>query len=507
MVSRTPPPLNSLAGRQNLPGIQTGFAAAGLILLLVLAAQLLFPLSLGPRVVLEPWLLTEGFALYSDVVDQHEPALPTGVALFVRIGLPPVSAARLVFLLIHIATLSLLYPAAEKLAGRGAGLAALILYGAMTPVIVQGKLWYDMAMAPWLLLSALCLVRDERSGVHGSGWMFLAGLMLGVSFLFKQHTVFVFGAVLAWLVDRIRPRTAAWMRDAALVSAGFVLLPLGHLLWRWRAGTLGDHFHWCWGINDRYLDLALLRPTRLQALEMLPIALLVFFSLTFRSDAKHRLVLALILGGALLAFPRYAHFHLAACFPFLCIAGARFLIEGLNRHGTIAAGMCRAGIPRLLGMALVVLPAIFTTYPWLFIGRGLQVLLEYDNLAPVSALIRARQPEGRTMVVFPADEATSNLHVLAGRLPPGYWLLTYPWYIESRVEDRLIDGLGKTDLVVIFPGRELQGNLPETYMNRYYRAILEQFPHEEPFEWAQGRGVLRFRVAPTVDPDSVTTPP
>ncbi len=460
-----------------------------LICVLVWAADSLFPVSLGPRVVLEPWLLASGFQIYTDVVDQHEPALPVLVELLIRAGLTPISAANFLFLLIQFVTLVLLYFASERVK-TGSGLLSLLLYGAMAPRIIQGKLWYDMAMAPLLIAAAMTLFHNPLC--QKASRFFYAGVFLGGAFLVKQHVIAVVAMVMVWLALEYGIRAA--MALCFRTGLGFALLPALHLFWRWKTGSLAAYFHWCWFINDRYLDLASLAPQPHEVIAILPLMLLVFLSIFLWKQPGYRLVLTMGAGAANLAFPRYAPFHLAAAFPFFVISAAGVVIESMKDDGAFTRMLVKFRLSRLVLTSGIVCIALSTAHPWRSAGNRVRIL-EYDNLAPVSELVRSRLAPGKRMAIFPEDEATSNLYVQSQRLPPGYWLLTYPWYIEDGVQARLIQGLSKVDLVVFFPGRELQGRLPEKYMSLYYQAIQQQFPIEESFQWEQGKGILRLRKA------------
>lgn len=461
-------------------------ANAALISFLLIAFVCWFPLSLGPRVVLEPYLLTQGFSHYTDIVDQHEPALTEVVVLLIRAGLSPIAAAKAAFLAIQGAVLVALLLVGRRF-GEWVGVLAVLVYGASAPGIVQGKLWYDMAMGPLLVAAAAFLIGPSPPRPRRS---VLAGLALGLAFLVKQHAVVTIGLVLVWLILEwgVREGLPAAIRLLAAASAP----PLAHLLWRLSTGSLRDYLHWCWFINDRYLNLAVLWPTRAQLVDLIPLVLLICLSLALWRDRAYRLMLLMAAGAAALAFPRYAHFHLAAALPLLSILAAMTVRESLRGNGIVAGLLEKMTIPRPAGTFIVIGLTFAIAHPWLKAGQAVRIE-EYDSLQPLGQILEHRLPEGSSMTIFPEDEAVSNLYIQAGRYPPGHWMLTYPWYIEKKIIDRLIADLSRVELVVLFPGRELQGRLPEDYMRPYYEAILEQFPVLEETSWEQGRVMLRTR--------------
>ena len=52
----------------------------GALLFQAYAYYFKLPLSLGPRVILQPWLLRHGFILYETAVDIHTPLMPLSIA-------------------------------------------------------------------------------------------------------------------------------------------------------------------------------------------------------------------------------------------------------------------------------------------------------------------------------------------------------------------------------------------------------------------------------------------
>jgi hypothetical protein len=56
-------------------------------------------------------------------------------------------------------------------------------------------------------------------------------------------------------------------------------------------------------------------------------------------------------------------------------------------------------------------------------------------LAPVVRVIA--RPED-TLFVLPETDNTPQLHELAGLMPPGTWVPTYPWLLRSGLADRLL---------------------------------------------------------------------
>lgn len=56
---------------------------SGLLIFQAYAYYYRLPLSLGPRVILQPWLLQHGFIMYENIVDMHSPLMPMILAALV----------------------------------------------------------------------------------------------------------------------------------------------------------------------------------------------------------------------------------------------------------------------------------------------------------------------------------------------------------------------------------------------------------------------------------------
>src|SRR5512133_2113246 len=91
-------------------------------------------LSLGPRVILQPWLLRQGYLLYEQIADEHSPL----VSLLLAAAAPLLpgdgpSLAKWALVLLLSATTLLVFWAGRRYGGSRAGLLAALFFVCWSP--------------------------------------------------------------------------------------------------------------------------------------------------------------------------------------------------------------------------------------------------------------------------------------------------------------------------------------------------------------------------------------
>ena len=81
----------------------------GLIIFEVWAYWSWLNLSLGPRVILQPWMLQNGFVPYEHIVDLHSPLMPMIIAALRQLEADGLKLAKLVLLSLITLTTVLTY--------------------------------------------------------------------------------------------------------------------------------------------------------------------------------------------------------------------------------------------------------------------------------------------------------------------------------------------------------------------------------------------------------------
>ena len=478
--------------------------AAGALCLTTAQAAAYFArldLSLGPRVIFQPWLVERGFVMYEQLADLHSPLMPLLLAalrplvpdglLLAKCAL--IALLSLTTLLACVAT----WRAAGGRAGALAGLGAAAFCVAWSRSFGFGKLWHESFLAPLVALLLLLpppLLAGAREYRRWRGaWLpvVLVGLLCGVALLVKQYAVVLAGLAALAAALPLHPWRAALAR-VALLAAAAALPVLAFALYQYlRAGTLAGTFYWIvlYAFTSGYRGETAQAPTPAQfailaqAGVLLPAAVAALLAAR-RQGAPlwRRLAWALALLGAasVPAYPRFELFHLQAALPALAFISALTLV--------VAWRACRAArgfvIGVVVGVALLAGAVALRPVQLALDPEHPQHINEYSDLVPLAETLRAHLSTGERIYLFPDDEATSNLYYLLGKEPPCFWIFHYPWYMLGPIQARIVATLeaAPPEWVVYFPNR--WGEPASTPQVTSY--IQAHYELAETLRWADG---------------------
>lgn len=466
---------------------------AGLLMFQAWSYVYRLPLSLGPRVVLEPWLLRQGFILYEQIADLHTPLLPLILSALLPLFPDALTCAKATLVvLISLSTL-LTFLMGRRTGGWLAGLWAAWFFVTWSPTIGFGKLWHETLLAPLYLL--LLLVYDPAAPRRPAWSSLLAGLLGGTAVLVKQHAAAVLAALVLWNAFtswRSRRSIPVVLRDAVLLVVAALLPVLALAIGlRARAGTLTGFWHWTvtYGLTSGYRSMAALGPDLPQvgmvvsSCLLLPAAILCLADLKRRGSALWlRLAwgLTVLVASSLTAYPRFHLFHLQAALPVLAWLSSMTLAHALHRENAgrlFATGTALA----LSGFWLVTAGAAYR--PALNVNQP-RPIWEYSTLVPLADEVRDAVGASSRVYIYPNDEATANLYYLLRCLPPRFWVFDYTWYAEARIQAKVVHALQEDppDWVIRLPGGlDAPGEASEIaqYLQEHYR-------RETRLRWEQG---------------------
>jgi len=440
---------------------------AGLSALVIFQAWAYFArmqLWLGPRVVLQPWLIARGFVMYRDIVDLHAPLMPLILSALVPwfrdgILLAQVAIASLV----SVSTL-LTFEIGRRTVGWIGGLWAAWCFVVWSPTFVFFKLWHESFLAPIYLLWLFFYNPSGKPRPFAQS--LLLGILGGAAVLIKQHAVVPFTAFVVWNVitrRHFRSPIPVILRETAwiLLGASLPLLVYG-VYQTLRAGTLEGFLYWTIQFNmvSEYKAIASLRPTVAQfgvlasALLIMPAAILCMFDAKRRGDhdwLNFGLLILLLVTGSVTAYPRFEFYHLQPVLSMIALTSAMtfaYVLRRTNEGRFFAAGV-----------------AIALTCFW-FVTAGYEYrpvirpewnrpVWDYSALKPLADDIQKSIPANQRLFIFPDSEVYSNLYYLMRAEPPRYWVLHYPWYAVDRVRIRILGALKDSppDWIIRFPDR------------------------------------------------------
>ena len=440
-------------------------------------------LSLGPRVILEPWLLHRGFTIYSSLLDIHTPLMPFTLALVHGIApselraaqITQVSLVTLTTLLVALVTWSMTRSLiadhqSQKVTFQPGtawmvAAAAAVFFVLFSPGFSYGKLWHEFFLAPLFLL--LVLAQSGLSHPAHRRRLAAAGLIGGLAILAKQPAALPYGMLLFFNGFDAWKQTRSWkpVLQEILIPGVISVLVFGVFLSYQlaAAGTLQGFIYQAviYPLSSSYQNGSEQAPTLAQLQFALSAVLLVpagfaavpFSKRTGKQELWSRLCAAVILlaGSLILAYPRFAFFHLQPALPLAAI---------LSAVGTASAfQVIRPGRGFFTGVVIALAAW------WLLVaGAGYlpalqdgphRKIAEYSPLLSLADDIRSYTgSEPPSIFLFLEDESSSNLYYLLGSTPDGFRVFHYPWYmVEEKIRDQLYAGLveAQPEWVLEFP--------------------------------------------------------
>jgi len=453
----------------------------------------LFDVRVNSRMVLQPWLLRNGFVQYQHIADEHAPLLPQLLA-----WLLPVfhDDALLTARVVHAFLIASVVLISELWVHRTGGLRATIATGTFFLAwsgLGYWAMWYDLALAPVYLILFLVLSQEGQANVNKR--LGLAGLMTGIAVLLKQQALSLALTIPLWLVwqyrsNRITGRQVAPLTFIYLLGLTIPVAAYVGYYYR-RAGTLQDLLYWSiyFNFTDAYRSLGQLAPTAGQVRQILPAFLMIVpfvasiiavqdKEMTLSRARRAWLIVFLVIAGLML-YPRYSTMHWAVALSFIAlIAGIACadLIDQRNRGYSAWAGTWGIYLAVVL---LWTTSAIFTYLPRLTQAQP-QILIEFGNLVELSSQLKSRNLPDEGLVLLPDDEGMSNLYYLLQRQPPKYWIMNYPWLMNRYTVARWLQAMEEEQ--------------PQTLIYAQGRGEYEKYAPEIA-EYVQSR----YRIADTIE--------
>jgi len=482
-------------------------ALVGSLLFQAFAYYFRLTLSLGPRVIFQPWVLQRGFLLYENIADQHSPLMPLILMPLVPVFSDGLRLAKVVLVaLISLSTL-LTFLAGQRAAGWIAGIGAALFFVIWSPAFGFGKLWHETFLAPLYLL-LLLFYEPSASGRSVKSLVFL-GFLCGVAVLVKQHAVVVFAAFVLWNAFTNwhgRRLFKSTLRDTGIISLAAILPVMAFAIYHYvQAGTLANLLYWTISFNfvSGFTSLAAQAPSMAQigtmasACLLLPTAIFYLIELRGKNDKAWLSLgwgLILLVCSSLTAYPRFQFFHLQAALPVLAWLSSLMLTYALRSRNSNAALQPSPLFARGIAIALLAywLVTAGSVYLSVFRVEEPRKVWEYTDLVPLADEVRQRIGPTDCFYIFPDDEATANLYYLTRCSPPRFWVFSYPWYMLDSVKSKILLTLQADPprWIVYFPGRwDIEARAPEImgYMQDNYQ-------RDTKLHWAQGEAGLLKRV-------------
>ena len=470
--------------------------ASGLVFFQAYSYYRVLDLSLGPRVILQPWLMQQGWIPYQEIADQHTPLMPLLLSFLVPFFSEGLRLAKIALVVLLSITTALTFWAGKRDGSWWTGVVAVFFVVCWSYVFGFTKLWHESFLAPlYLLFFILCRPSTEKYSIK---ILVVLGMASGIAILVKQHAVLVIAAFVLWNSWlRWRAQRQMWqvIFDNAIMGIAMLLPILLYCVYQYfQAGTLDGFIFWTLGFSvvSNYASLAAQPPTLGQIQGIAPAFLLVPAAVVFmiqlkrsgnRHWEKYGWALVLLVASMLGVYPRFGFFHLQAALPILAWLSASILMQALRtaepqNNSPLGARSFTLGMT--IAVASVWILVAIASYQ----AREPRKIWEYSDLVPLANEIREQIGQHDCVYIFPDDEATANLYYLLQCPPPKFWVFSYPWYMIDPVRQRVVLTLKQDSppWVILPKGRwEIETRAPDIL-----GFIQDNYQFDSELHWAQG---------------------
>lgn len=389
-------------------------------LLLILHFFLLISSSftVWPEMILYPYFMNNGFSLFKDIVNPYFPGLSIILSQFFQtFGISIGSLKIFTFICIFFLDLLVFFSAYALSRNIASAVVALFLYILLHPSFGGNGLWFELALAPFVVHGLVTVYQNSLSIKQ----LILSGLSLGVAVLIKQNALLFFIPVFLLFYYRKQ-----WM-NFFYFCVPVIFLGIASLIYIQTNGILEDFIFWAIQLPLSYASQPgfVYLPSKKWYLLMVFLMLPVFALIKREFKLPERLYWVLVFLISLsFAFPRFENFHLQALIPFSAIFSCFFykkvrlfylLLAGFLLLTTTSNVLNKQD--RFLDSDMFLLSSIISEYPSVY-------LLNSPDLA----------------------------YFFGHKIPPKPWAINFPWYFEQPgFQDRFISGIEieQTEYIVV----------------------------------------------------------
>jgi hypothetical protein len=357
----------------------------------------------------------------------------------------------------------------------------------MMPFGFWATAYYEVVLAPLFLAGFILLHENpDQISLRRLG---LAGLIIGIGIMIKQHTGLVAIFAIVGLLIPLRKPGEGWPASLGKVIVFCISLVIPAILYaiyyNQMGGSFREWFYWnvTFILTGPYRVGAALLPTSQEMRAILPaLILLIPYVMGVKTApgkasftrASRFWLLAFLAAAFVFAYPRYSSRHLAVAFPFLVgIAGIVCAdIVDLAKEKKDKLFLWSLSSAFVIWWSLLVvlgyLPNLNNSHP--------QQFSEYSRLIPLAEVLKPRLPSNGGLVILPVDEGNANLYYLLQELPPHYHFDFQPWFTfgkTSRMWLRAVEEEKPQSLVYFQDRLDLALFSPEIieYIDQHYQLI------------------------------------
>jgi len=404
-----------------------------------------------PEMILYPWLQSQGFKLYQDIINPYTPGLLlTLFSWFKLVGFSLLNLKLLTWLTIIVIDLLIF---------SIAGLPALIFFILLQPIFDGNGLWFDLFLTPILLLA----------------YKYRSPFFISLAFFIKQSAVYLF-----ILFFKKLPRLIFFTFFFAFIFGlifYFQDILKDHLFWSYQYPFFKLPFlpgHKDWGSLNLWL------------LSLFPFVLL--FAYRFSQTKKLNWLLdkkdpaPWVLLTFLFVFPRFELFHLQPALAFLALFFAKTLCysDHPHCHSEHSRGISRACEPHIRGRSFGRLRMTVLLAPYLILVWHRQIKLFWHQPTrffepEIFQTATQIKSEINDQSIF-LYQAPDQLYYLLNTQLNKPWAAQFSWYLSvPQLSQRIINSLDQNPPQYCFIA-------PEFHSNQQLKSWVDQHCQEKILE-------------------------
>ena len=385
--------------------------------LLVLKLLVYFPY---PELFIYSYLTQKGLIPYRDIFDQHFPGIMFFPINLISLGFDSPHMTRFIqygiIIMVHI----LLYKISKRIFKSGwYAILVNLLYFIWQPFFEGYVLWIDSIVTVFILTSFLFLLKKANKKN-----LFLSGLALGLSLIFKQVVIPLAGVLLFYLIFKKTKRS-----EILSFILGFSILPAVMLIWVLHRGILFDFIYWTITFNlTIFSEMGRKAPNSNEIVKSLLFFVPAFLGMfvTLRKKGNLGIITSIFLIGSLIfVYARFDYVHLQPALPY----------------AVILIVYCLSSIPHSLRTKLIFFYCVISLFFVYYSMRGnfRKETLFFGKLeTDLTKSIVKRVKSGDKIFAF---GTTPHIYYLTNTLPPGNkFVFQFPWFMKIA-EDEILSGM------------------------------------------------------------------
>jgi hypothetical protein len=251
-----------------------------------------------PEFFVYPYLASNGWIPYLEIVDHHFPGLSFWPINFWNLGFTNIVSFKILLILVVLWQSTWIYKINKNIW-------AVVAYSIWQPFFEGTMLWYDLFIPVFTLPGFWAIISQHY---------FLAGVSLGLAVLIKQNVLLLAFFVAGYLVFTLKSKS---FRPILKFVTGLSLPLIGLMLYVVHTQILEPFWYWNVVFNlSTYASLAAKAPTQAEFIKLVMPVVLVVVSLRF---VKEKHIYGWFLFSLLGGLTRFGLGHFQPGLPFFAI--------------------------------------------------------------------------------------------------------------------------------------------------------------------------------------------